>query len=96
MAEYADFSLLVVKQGVARVRDINDSIDVLERGHSHLLGCIYNDVRTGIFSGRKSWGYGYDGYGRYRKYGYGSYYRYGYGPGESGEKTDAGSVPELK
>lgn len=88
LAEYADLSLLVVKQGVARTRDINDAIDVLENSGSKLLGCIYNDVRTGVFSGRKSWGYGYGygygyrygyGYGRYHRYGYGAYGRYGYG-----------------
>ena len=77
MAEYADVSLLVVRQSTARTRDINDTIDMLDNGNSELLGCIFNDVKTGIFSGRKFWGgYGYGyGYGKYHKYGYG----YGYG-----------------
>lgn len=79
LAEYADMSLLVVKQSVARARDINDTIDMLENGGSTLLGCIFNDVRTGIFTGKKVWNYsygygGYHRYGHYRKYGYGSYY----------------------
>lgn len=77
MAEYADVSLLVVRQGMARTRDINDAIDMLENGNSKLLGCIYNDVKTGVFSGKKTWGgYGYGGYRRYgRGYGYGRYGR---------------------
>lgn len=81
LAEYADASLLVVRQGMASARSINDTIDMLESGNSELLGCIYNAVKTGVFTGRrilKKYGYGgYKyGYGRYGKYGYG---RYGYG-----------------
>ncbi|MBE5956518.1 MAG: polysaccharide biosynthesis tyrosine autokinase [Lachnospiraceae bacterium] len=80
MAEYADVSLLVVRQSMARTKDINDAIDMMEGGNSHLLGCIFNDVKTGVFTGRKSWGGGYGyGYGnRYNGYGnYGHYGRYG-------------------
>ncbi len=84
MAEYADVSLLVVRQGMSRTRDINDAIDMMERGNSELLGCIFNDVKTGVFTGKKVWGggfgYGYGyGYGsRYSRYGtYGHYGRYG-------------------
>ena len=78
LAEYADVSLLVVRQGMACARFINDTIDILDGGHSELLGCIFNDVKTGIFSGRSVLGgYGYKyGYGRYGRYGYG---KYGYG-----------------
>ena len=86
LAEYADASLLVVRQGMASARSINDTIDMLESGGSKLLGCIYNAVKTGVFSGRhilKKYGYGgYKyGYGRYGKYGYGKYGygKYGYG-----------------
>ena len=77
MAEYADVSILVIRQSTARTRDINDTIDMLDNGSSELIGCVFNDVKTGIFSGRKLWGgYGYGyGYGKYHKYGYG----YGYG-----------------
>lgn len=80
MAEYADVSLLVVRQSMARTRDINDAIDMMEGGNSQLLGCIFNDVKTGVFTGRKVWGGGYGyGYGnRYSGYGtYGHYGRYG-------------------
>ena len=73
MAEYADISILVVRQGMADAKAINDIIDILENGHSELMGCVYNDVKTGIFSGRKSWGdFRYGGY-----YKYGHYYGYG-------------------
>ena len=82
MAEYADVSLLVVRQGMASARYINDTIDVLEDGHSELLGCIYNDVKTGVFSGKGNLkGFGYRGYGRYGHYGRYGYGRYGYGKG---------------
>lgn len=83
LAEYADVSLLVVRQNVSLARQINDAIDTLEAGHTQLLGCIFNDVKTRIFSGTKNWSYGYGygygySYGKYGKYGsykgYGSYY----------------------
>lgn len=84
LAEYADVSLLVVRQGMSSAKIINDTIDMLENGNSKLLGCIYNAVKTGVFSGRhilRKYGYGsYKyGYGKYGRYGYGKYGRYGYG-----------------
>ena len=83
LAEYADVSLLVVRQGMVNSRSINDTIDILEGGHSELLGCIYNDVKTGVFSGKRAFGgYGYGGY----KYGYGRYGYGKYGYGKSGHK----------
>lgn len=79
LAEYADVSLLVVRQSMSTTRDINDAVDMMERGHSKLLGCIFNDVKTGVFTGRKVWGGGYGyGYGYGRRYGrYGNYGNYG-------------------
>lgn len=78
MSEYADVSLLVVRQSTAPVKMINDTIDMLEGSGSEFLGCIFNDVKTRVFSGKRVFsGYGY-GYGGY-KYGYGRYGRYGYG-----------------
>lgn len=102
LAEYADVSLLVVRQGVATAKYINDAIDILENGHSELLGCIYNNVKTGVFTGTsafRKYGYGYGyGYGkkRYGKYGYG---RYGIGDGSPAEvELDEEEIPveELK
>ena len=75
LAEYADVSILVVRQGMASAGSINDTIDVLENGHSEFLGCIYNDVKTGIFSGKRALGL-YGGYQYiYEKYGYGKHSR---------------------
>lgn len=89
LAEYADASLLVVRQNMATARNINDTIDVLENGSSELLGCIYNDVKSGLFAGKRIHKrYGYGGYGRY---GYG---RYGYG-GKSEHRVRAEKSAEM-
>lgn len=79
LAEYADSSLLVVRQGMADAKAVNDAVDMLENSSSTLLGCIFNDVKTGVFGGKKFLG----GYG---KYGYGSYKKYGYGKTERTRK----------
>ena len=95
LAEYADVSLLVVRQGTASARSINDTIDMLENGSSELLGCVYNDVKTRVFTGKRVFGgYGYGGY----KYGYGRYGRYGYGRygyGKSSSKHYEKPQPET-
>lgn len=92
LAEYADVSVLVVRQNMTTARYINDTIDILDNGHSELLGCVFNDVKTGVFSGKSSFG-GYGGY----KYGYGGYkYGYGkYGYGNYGQKRYMKSEPET-
>lgn len=73
--EFADASLLVIRQNIVRVTDLNRAINDLQRGKSKLLGCVINNVySTEILSGE---GYG-TGYGRYGGYGnYGRYGRYG-------------------
>lgn len=72
LAEYADVALLVVRQDTSTARQINDAADTLEASHAKLLGCVFNNVRTG-FGARAERGYGYGyGYGRYGK-GYGGY-----------------------
>ena len=60
LAEIADASLLVVKQSTARVKDINDSVDILNGCKSELLGCIFNNVKSTVF-GHRSY-YGHKGY----------------------------------
>lgn len=97
LAEYADVSLLVVRQGMAKARDINDTIDMLESGGSELIGCIYNDVKTGIFTGKKVWGdYGYGGYRKYgRGYGYGKYSRVKTAETEKEEDPQEIEIPSL-
>ncbi len=75
MSMWADASLLVVSQNMARASALNKAIAALERGNSRLLGCVLNNVRsTTLFSGD---GTGYGGYGRYGRYGhYGHYGAY--------------------
>lgn len=67
IAHMADASVLVVKQDSAFARDINDSIDALNRTEAKVIGCIFNDVTAGFVER-----VGHYGYGSY--YGYGGYY----------------------
>lgn len=92
LAEYADVSLLVVRQGMANAKEINDTIDMLENSSSELLGCIFNDVKTGVFAGKKAWG----GYG-YGKYGhrYGNYGKYESSRTEKARKQQKDSEKDL-
>ena len=76
--EFADASLLIIRQNGVLATDLNRAVNDLQRGKAQLLGCVINDVySTETFSGE---GYG-TGYGRYSGYGnygrYGKYGRYG-------------------
>lgn len=64
-ADFADASLLVVRQDRTPACDINDAADALKQTKSKFLGCVLNDMIGPLP----------DGYGR--RYGYG--YSYGYG-----------------
>ena len=85
MMEYADASLLVVRQNIAAAPAVNKAIAALSDGNAKLLGCVLNNVySTGLSSGQGygygySYGYGYGyRYGRYGRYGhYGHYGHYG-------------------
>lgn len=72
MTQYADASLLVVRQDVATAPAINKAIAALEGGSAKLLGCVLNNVHsTSLFSGQ---GHNYSGYDKYNHYGgYGHY-----------------------
>ena len=76
--EFADASLLVIRQNGVRVTDLNRAVNDLQRGRSKLLGCVINNVySTEILSG-EGYGTGYGRYGGYGNYGrYGKYGRYG-------------------
>ncbi len=75
---YTDGFLVVVREDCSGVGEINDTIDMLSRYRSHLLGCIYNFAGRGLGRAIQN----SDAYGSYGKYGkYGSYGRYGYGYG---------------
>lgn len=72
LMRYADAGLLVVRQNVSKVRDINDAIDLFAKTGCKLLGCILNDVENGIFGSVSVRSDGYQnrygyGYGYYRK-----------------------------
>ena len=81
ISEFADASLLVVRQNQALVSDLEDAVAVLEKSQSHLLGCVLNNVYGfNHFTPAFSYGaYGYGRYGRYGKYGKYGYGKYGYG-----------------
>ena len=76
--EYADGSLLVVRQNWVSSVDLNRAIGDLQRGKAKMLGCVLNNVySTEILSG-EGYGTGYGRYGDYGRYGrYGKYGRYG-------------------
>ncbi len=67
--EFADASLLVVRQNAASTPALNKAVLMLERGRAKLLGCVINNT----YSTFLSTGQGYSGYGRHDRYGrYGS------------------------
>ncbi len=67
LADLADTSLLVVRQGKARTGYINDAIDVLNNSGSELLGCVYNDVRKLSIGQKKGYGDSYTYQSYYQK-----------------------------
>ena len=72
MTQYADASLLVVRQNAATAPAINKAVAALDGGNAKLLGCVLNNVySTSLFSGQ---GHNYSGYDKYNHYGnYGHY-----------------------
>lgn len=96
LVDYADASILVVRQHTALVKDINEAISILNSGEGTMLGCVYNDVFHGIAQTARNYGYRYAygsgssygyGYGYGNKYGYGGKYGYGYGYGRSSRQS---------
>ena len=82
LAQYADATLLVIRQDVVPVRTINDTIDMLNNTRASVIGCVLNDAQGHGSSGTSHYGYGY-GYGNK-----GSKYKYGYGYGYYGGGKD--------
>lgn len=62
IAQYADASVLVVRQNFALAGDINDCIDSLNRQKGKLIGVVFNDVGISRFGTTRS------SYDRYSKY----------------------------
>ncbi len=80
ITEYADASLLVVRQNAAVVPAINKAIASLAGGKAKLVGCVLNNVYSTFLSeGQGYGGYGYGGYSHYGHYGH-------YGYGKSGKQ----------
>ncbi len=78
--EYADASLLVVRQNAAVAPAINKAIASLQSGKAKLVGCVLNNVyATALSDGQGYGGYGYGRYGHYGHYGH-------YGYGKSGKQ----------
>lgn len=71
MAQFADASLLVVRQNTAPASAINKAVASLDSGNARLLGCVLNNVYcTALFSNQiYGYGYGYGQYGHYGSYG---------------------------
>lgn len=79
ISEFVDGALLVVRQNVARAKELNDAISILRQSNAHLLGCVMNNV-YGSIDFLPAYGYGiYGKYGKYGKYGRYGYGRRGYG-----------------
>ncbi len=70
MLQYADSALLVVRQNGAKVKDINDAVDIVKSSGCVLLGCVLNDVENGLLDGAVPYS---DGYRQRYGYGYGYY-----------------------
>ena len=87
MMEYADASILVVRQNAALAPDVNKAVSHLNSGKAKLLGCVLNNVySTPVFSAQS---YGYGRYGKYGKYGrYGRYGHYGYHDALSSQNSE--------
>ena len=105
-AEVSDCALLVIKQGAARAKRINDCLEAISQSGADIIGCIFNNVREVLrfgtggaqgyaasdYGGGYGSGYG-SGYGTgygYGGYGYGSGYGSGYGTGYGGYGTGYG------
>lgn len=94
--EYADASLLIVRQNAASTRMINKNIEILHSGNANLIGCIVNNIYSSVLYSGEGYGYGrYGSYGRYGKYGrYGRYGHYHYYDHYSGK--NAGNMYDRK
>ena len=70
VAEYADASLLVVRQNSVGVPELNHAVSVLENTHARMLGCVVNNVHTSFLTSGEGCATGYSR----RSYGYGGKY----------------------
>lgn len=71
--DFADASLLVVRQNTAKAQELSKVIDTLDNGRAELIGCVLNDTYSSELAPAGSHG----GYSHYGKYGYYGNYRTG-------------------
>ncbi len=69
MSKFADASVLVVRQNIAPAPAVNKAVQVLDKSHAKLLGCILNNVYSSFLSSGQGYG-GYTSYGKYGHYGH--------------------------
>lgn len=68
--EFADASLLVVRQNVVKADALNRAIAAMKRGKAKMVGCVLNNVYSSFLSsGQGVRGGHYGQYGKYGKYG---------------------------
>lgn len=44
IAQFVDASVLIVRQDMVDIKDVNDYIDILDESKSELIGCVFNNV----------------------------------------------------
>lgn len=87
ITEYADASLLVIRQNGVYVTDLNRALGDLQRGKAKLLGCVINNVYIARFFTGEGYGIGYGRYGGDYRYGrYGKYGKYAASVSRQGEE----------
>lgn len=73
LADLADASMLIVRQGQADTQLLSNALEVLHAARAKLLGVVLNNCYASLLT--EQGGYGYGKYGRYG--GYGKYGHYG-------------------
>lgn len=68
--DYADASMLVIRQNQVPAAGLNRAIDVLQKGNAYFLGCVLNNVfSSDVVSESNAYSYRYGKYGNYDSYG---------------------------
>ena len=79
IVQNVDAGIFVIRQDYAPVDRILEGIQMLSETGLRIVGCVLNNMDTGVVGGYGH--YSRYGYGRYGGYGYGRYGHYGYGYG---------------
>lgn len=84
IVQNVDAGIFVIRQDYAPVDRILEGIQMLSETGLRIVGCVLNNMDTGVVGGYGR--YARYGYGRYGGYGYGRSGRYGYGYGYGGRE----------